>query len=244
VQLLLVPDLLPGPRRRSLPRFLAGSRGSGGGTDGATTGRIAIDLGDGIVIGDSFLPARTKAKINAFDRLVDDRFEQFLRHDRVANRVFYGASAAGEHGLVWMGLAGAQALRHRHGDWSRPLVRAVLGLVVESIVVNGPIKWMFGRQRPVQVSPRPLHLRQPRTSSFPSGHASAAFYGAALLRDNDPWWPAYYLIGVIVAVSRVHVRIHHASDVVGGMVVGAVLGELTRLAVPLAPAHHEDRSGR
>jgi undecaprenyl-diphosphatase len=185
------------------------------------------------VIGQSLLPARAKARIGVFDREVDDYFEQFLRHHRVANRLFYAASAAGEHGLVWMGLAGLQALRRRRDDWSRPLLRAVLGLVVESIVVNGPIKWLFRRQRPVQVTPRPLHLRQPRTSSFPSGHASAAFYGAAVLRDNDPWWPAYYLIGIIVAVSRVHVRIHHASDVVGGIVVGTVLGELTRLALPL-----------
>jgi undecaprenyl-diphosphatase len=148
----------------------------------------------------------------------------------------YSASAAGDHGLVWMGLAGLQALRHRDGAWQRPLARAVIGLAVESAVVNGPVKWVFRRERPVQVAPRPMHLRQPRTSSFPSGHASAGFFGAALLRDGDAWWPAYYALAVVVAASRVHVRIHHASDIVGGALVGAALGEVVRRLVPVGTA--------
>jgi undecaprenyl-diphosphatase len=36
----------------------------------------------------------------------------------------------------------------------------------------------------------------------------------------------WYLIATIVALSRVYVRIHHASDVVAGAGVGAVLGLL------------------
>ncbi|MBV1892947.1 MAG: phosphatase PAP2 family protein, partial [Ilumatobacteraceae bacterium] len=39
-----------------------------------------------------------------------------------------------------------------------------------------------------------------------------------------------------VGISRAYVRIHHASDVVGGVVVGAVLGILgRRMARRLAP---------
>jgi undecaprenyl-diphosphatase len=100
-------------------------------------------------------------------------------------------------------------------------------------VVNGPVKLMFRRTRPVHAGPRPLHLRQPRTSSFPSGHAAAAFFGAALLRDEDPVWPLYYVLAVIVAASRIHVRIHHASDVIGGVITGVALGELVRHLVPI-----------
>ncbi|MGH3472390.1 MAG: phosphatase PAP2 family protein [Nocardioidaceae bacterium] len=38
-----------------------------------------------------------------------------------------------------------------------------------------------------------------------------------------------------MAASRVHVRIHHASDVVGGALIGALLGELTRRLLPCDP---------
>jgi undecaprenyl-diphosphatase len=179
------------------------------------------------------LPAGASSWVSEFDERVDDFFERSLRRRGPVDRAFYTASSLGDHGLLWMGIAGLQAVRHRDGAWPRPLVRALGGLAIESLVVNGPVKWLFRRERPVQVTPRPLHLRQPRTSSFPSGHASAAFFGAALLRDGDPWWPAYYVVAVVVAASRVHVRIHHASDIVGGIVVGTVLGELTRLAIPV-----------
>jgi undecaprenyl-diphosphatase len=178
------------------------------------------------------------------DLAVDDWFEVHMRHRRLPDAVMYGASAVGDHGLVWIALALIQAKR-RGKDWTGPLLRATVGLGVESAVVNGPVKWMFRRTRPVHHGPRPLHLRTPRTSSFPSGHATAAFFGAALLRDGDPWWPLYYALAVVVAASRVHVKIHHASDVMGGVLLGIALGELARRYVPVAPfpadAH---RSGR
>jgi undecaprenyl-diphosphatase len=167
-----------------------------------------------------------------FDASVDRWFEEHLRGRRIPDTVMYTASALGDHGIIWLALALLQA-RRRPDDWHRPLLRAAAGLGIESALVNGPVKWMFRRTRPVHHGPRPRPLRQPRTSSFPSGHASAAYFGAALLRDDDPMWPLYYVIAIIVAASRVHVRIHHASDVLGGMAIGIGLGELARHLDPV-----------
>jgi undecaprenyl-diphosphatase len=144
----------------------------------------------------------------------------------------YAASAVGDHGIIWLVLAVLQAVR-RPDHWRLTLLRAAAGLGVESVVVNGPVKWVFRRTRPVHEGPRPLHLRTPLTSSFPSGHASSAFFGAALLSEGDPWRPLYYAIAVVVASSRIHVKIHHASDVIAGAAVGALLGELARRLVPV-----------
>lgn len=174
------------------------------------------------------------AAFEPFDDLVDRWFEEHLRHRRPADALMYGASAVGDHGIVWLGLALLQAGRRRDG-WQRPLIRAAAGLGIESAVVNGPVKLMFRRTRPVHEGPRPLHLRTPRTSSFPSGHACAAFFGAALLRDGDPLWPLYYALAVVVAASRTHVKIHHASDVIGGAMLGILLGELARRMFPVEP---------
>jgi membrane-associated phospholipid phosphatase len=183
------------------------------------------------------LPRRADTAVGRFDRAVDDWFEIHLRTNKVANAVFYGASALGDHGILWILLATTQAARRaRQGApvqaWRTTLLRDVGALAVESALVNGPVKWVFRRERPVQEAPRPMRLRQPRTSSFPSGHATAAFFGAALLRDDDPIWPLYYALAVVTASSRVHVRIHHASDVVAGIALGAVLGEVARRVLP------------
>ncbi len=165
--------------------------------------------------------------VERFDGAVDDWFETHMRGRPAGDRLMYTASALGDHALIWLGLAAVQALRRR-GDWQRPLLRAAAALGLESVIVNGPVKWIFRRRRPVHPGVRPLQLRMPRTSSFPSGHATSAFLGAALLRDDDALWPLYYAIAVIVAASRVHVKIHHASDVIGGIALGVVLGELAR----------------
>ncbi len=186
--------------------------------------------------------------VERFDAAVDDWFDAHLRGRPAIDRLMYAASAVGDHGLVWLSLAVLQAARRR-GAWQRPLLRAAAGLGIESAVVNGPVKWLFRRGRPSQVGPRPLQLRQPRTSSFPSGHATAAFFGAALLRDDDRLGSLYYLIALIVAASRVHVKIHHASDVLVGIALGAGLGELARHLVPVGtqqelPAQESGRGRR
>ena len=167
-----------------------------------------------------------------FDRAVDDLFEKHLRGHRPLDLLMYGASAGGDHSLIWLALAGLKGWRRAEGP--RSLLRAAAVLGAESVLVNGIVKLAFRRQRPESPEPRPLPLRMPRTSSFPSGHASSAFFAAAILRDG-PTWPCYYALAVVVASSRVHVRIHHASDVVAGAAVGAVLGELARSAFPLMP---------
>jgi undecaprenyl-diphosphatase len=45
--------------------------------------------------------------------------------------------------------------------------------------------------------------------------------------------PLWYGIAAAVAASRVHVRIHHGSDVVAGAAIGLGLGAVARRVWPL-----------
>ena len=63
-------------------------------------------------------------------------------------------------------------------------------------------------------------LRRPITSSFPSGHATAAFCAASLLGGGPGW----YALATTVAATRVYVRLHYTSDVVAGACFGLALG--------------------
>jgi undecaprenyl-diphosphatase len=97
------------------------------------------------------------------------------------------------------------------------------------------VKSIFRRHRPAWEQERPHRLRRPRTSSFPSGHASAALVAAGMLGENDVLRPLYYALGAVVASSRVYVRTHHASDVVAGALLGVALARAARRAWPFPP---------
>jgi membrane-associated phospholipid phosphatase len=68
--------------------------------------------------------------------------------------------------------------------------------------------------------------------SFPSGHASATFVTATVLRYRYGWKagiPAY-AVGVYVGAARVGERQHYLSDVVFGAALGTVAGRAVALA--------------
>ena len=104
-----------------------------------------------------------------------------------------------------------------------PPRRRSLVIATEQALVNGPVKMVVKRQRPLALASHPYRLRNPRTSSFPSGHASAGACAATLLRRDLGAGPLWWGLAGLVAWSRVHVGVHHASDVVGGIVVGRTL---------------------
>ena len=183
------------------------------------------------------LPKRASARIDAFDAAVDRAFDR-VRGNAAADRVFYGASALGDHSLIWLLLGALRGLRSEH-DF-KAAIRVGAGVGVESALVNLGIKSLFRRKRPAWELQQPtaFRLRRPRTSSFPSGHATSAFTAAALLSDGDDLRPLYYTIAAIVATSRVYVRIHHASDVVAGIGLGIALGAIGKRLAPLPTPEH------
>jgi membrane-associated phospholipid phosphatase len=173
--------------------------------------------------------------ISRFDNAVDSYFEAHLRGRPGLDRLMYGASALGDHSAIWLALSAWQGWRSGTG-W-RAVLRAGALLGAESALVNGLVKLGFRRERPENTGPRPLPLRIPRTSSFPSGHSSAAFFAATLLA-NGPSGLIYYLLAAVIASSRVYVKIHHASDVIAGAALGATLGKVAKHVVPLVPPPH------
>ncbi len=177
------------------------------------------------------LPPALEDRARALDALADRVFEQ-LRGLHAVDRTFYAASALGDHSLIWHTIGAVRALGGDRQLAEALRLSAVLG--VESVLVNVGVKSMFRRTRPLVHTTRPFPLRRPLTSSFPSGHATSAFCAAVLLSKAEPRLrPVWYATATVVATSRIHVRIHHTTDVVVGAALGWAVGHLAARLVPL-----------
>lgn len=180
-------------------------------------------------------PTQLSALVAGFDRWAEGPFAR-LRGNKGTDRVFYVATEAANFSALWHAMAWVPVLV---SPSPQRLLRAggtSAALVAESLVVNGPIKSSFRRARPVleEGTLRPHRLRQPRSTSFPSGHASAAMVAALVMGRGRHRLArgALFALAAFVASSRIYVKIHHASDVLGGALIGIVLGRVLRRLVP------------
>jgi undecaprenyl-diphosphatase len=181
--------------------------------------------------------------MQSIDDAVNAAFEP-LRGNPPVDRAATIISNLADYGLVWVALAALKA--RRRGPNRR---RAVVGLAAagfSSLLVSRAAKQAVARERPDD------HLdaavRTPSSSSFPSGHTLAAFCTAFVLADSDAQTAVNVGFAAAVAASRVHLRAHHPTDVIGGAAIGSVLGlglrPFVHLVTPGAKGRRRSTSSR
>ncbi len=176
--------------------------------------------------------------MSTIDEAVDAAFEP-LRGNPRADRAAAVVSNLADYGLIWVALAALKA--RRRGPDRRRAVVALATAGFSSLIVSRVVKAAVERERPDD------HLdatvRTPSSSSFPSGHTLAAFCTAFVLADSDAQTAANVGFAAAVAASRVHLRAHHPSDVIGGAAIGSVLGLGLRPIVNLVTPGSKGRRG-
>ncbi len=174
--------------------------------------------------------------MTAIDEAVNAAFEP-LRGNPQADRAAALLSNLADYGLIWVVLAAIKA--RRRGPNRRRAVVALAAAGFSSLFVSRAVKAAVARERPDD------HLdatvRTPSTHSFPSGHTTAAFCTAFVLADSEVQTAANVGFAAAVAASRVHLRAHHPTDVIGGAAIGSVLGLVLR---PLVNAVTPGTKGR
>jgi undecaprenyl-diphosphatase len=144
------------------------------------------------------------------------------RVDRAMARL----SNAANHSKLWLVVAaGLAVLGGPKGR--RAALAGVAAIGVTSAVVNLGVKPVFVRTRPALAARiGDIHVRMPRSASFPSGHSASAFafasaVGGAPLRT----------LAAVVAYSRVHTGVHYPGDVLIGSAIGTAVGRFARAAL-------------
>lgn len=135
-------------------------------------------------------------------------------------------SNAANRGVLWFAVAGGLTATGRR----RPRTAAaagLLGLSAASILVNGPLKFLWRRDRPPTdaLGQRGALLPLPRTYSFPSGHSASAFaFGTGVTTALPSAGAVVMPLAGAVAYARVHTGVHYPSDVVVGAGIGTAAG--------------------
>jgi membrane-associated phospholipid phosphatase len=131
-----------------------------------------------------------------------------------------------------LSIAAAAALAAAGGPTGRRAAAMGLASVaVTATVVNLVLKPLGRRRRPDRVAqrvPQARHVRMPISSSFPSGHAAAAFAFATGVGHVSPAAGVpLQALAALVGYSRIHTGVHFPGDVVVGALAGVGLAEVT-----------------
>lgn len=94
------------------------------------------------------------------------------------------------------------------------------------------IKKSVGRGRPSNlIDEEEMKINKPKDHSFPSGHTASSFCAFTVTLWNCPayfWIPAL-AVACLISFSRLYLRVHYLSDIIGGIVLGMFDGSLINI---------------
>lgn len=147
------------------------------------------------------------------------------------NEFFKCITFLGEAGIVWIVL-GIILLCFKKTRISGLvlLVSLGIGFVFNDLV----LKQLFARPRPFAINPdferflNSISMPLPSGFSMPSGHSYVAFNACVILTCfYKKKGSVSFILGILIAVSRIFLCVHYPTDVL----VGAGLGSLTAILV-------------
>jgi membrane-associated phospholipid phosphatase len=142
-------------------------------------------------------------------------------HHPPVERALLAYTRIGEHGGLWLGIAGLGWLLHRP---RRPEYARAACAIAVAYGANQAVKLAVRRRRPVLEGLAPL---TPTVSplSYPSAHAATSLAGARALRRALPAAPLL-VAAAAMCLSRPYSGVHYPSDVVAGAALGTAVEAL------------------
>ncbi len=152
--------------------------------------------------------------LNNFFAAHDAIEDSVVMYERLAQFLFVGILA-----VLFFAMRG-----HQRENARRAAVAAGASTAL-ALAVGMAISNLVNRPRPFVVDPGSFHMfaKHIADAGFPSDHATASFAVAtAILLRNRAWGSVVMALASVLAVGRVAMAVHYPSDVLTGVVVGAV----------------------
>ncbi len=155
------------------------------------------------------------------DKVVDNiiRFRSPLK-----NKIMIAASSAGNLGIIWFAICLPFLI---YAPARLTGVNFIFTLAFTQLICEFMIKRLVKRERPCnRLADEEQLIHRPKYYSFPSGHTSASFCMVAVSLLRCRWYimVGIFIIAVLIASSRVYLRVHYLSDVVVGAILGFLCG--------------------
>lgn len=143
---------------------------------------------------------------------------------------------SGDMGLVWIVLAVILLFFKKYRKFG---VMMITGLLISLLINDNILKPLISRPRPFDLEAwkgmfnYPELIPHPDSLSFPSGHTSSSFAAAVVLifTGKKRIYIPPLILAFLIAFSRIYVHVHYCTDVLAGMVVGALYALLAFLIV-------------
>ncbi len=210
--------------RPSLPSVLK-SEGQRYVTDG-----VSILLAPLHWAGSSWTQAALAATSVALLSQEDSRIDRAFQRNRSAQTNSFSSAVRpfGTYGAIGWSVASLGAgLVFKNAEWRETGRDAIEAELFAAGIATPALKEIVGRLRPSQGSDadefRPLSGKQ----SFPSGESTEAFAVASVFAARSQGWVVpvlAYTLASGVALARMNVHAHFASDVVAGAFIGTAIG--------------------
>jgi len=161
-------------------------------------------------------------RLQRIDEIVLERIVKM--HSPSRNKMMIGITFLGNVGLVWFMICLLFFILHKFRSVG---VNIVIGMIITYVMGEGIIKHAVGRARPChRFDDGEQLINKPRYYSFPSGHSAASFCVVAVVtvKCSALVWCPVLVLAVLIAFSRVYLRVHYLSDVIVGMLLGFICG--------------------
>jgi undecaprenyl-diphosphatase len=135
-------------------------------------------------------------------------------------------SALARGGRLWFAIAALMATR---SPTTRRAARDGVAALLLASSCAQVLNRIVSRPRPTarHLPARDALVRQPRTASFPSSHSAvAAAFTTAAARRSPVTGMMLVPLASTIAYARIRTRAHWPTDVLAGIALGALVGEL------------------
>lgn len=124
------------------------------------------------------------------------------------------------------------------------------GIIVGAVFTNLTIKPLVSRPRPYTFTDSPVYqwwlnagAQVESDRSFPSGHTTSAMAmvtGLFCVTNKKVSWIAFFF-AIFMGMSRIYLCVHYPTDVIGGLIIGAIGGVIGGLLVNWFYKHGEHK---